>query len=563
MKLAPRFLLLASTLAALAPVALSGCGDDSQSVGLQVVVYGAADETGVIPSELDPFANCDTVRVCYSLIDDDTPESCTEVPYNERQTAIGSLPYDEKLSVSVECRQAVPDETTGKFVKVPVSRGETCPVAHGEGGSKEAEGVYMLPVSTFGPTYDPQAGRVTEPGTDARWGAAIIQMFNGMVLIAGGGDLKSECKEWAKADCVTQISATAELYSPATGVFSPLDPTGNRLMNDKRAFAAAVELPSNEIAIFGGLNATGAATDTVDIFDPVNLVFSPGKKMKKNRAYHTATLILEQDGGYVLLVGGFGMGEAYWEVWNPVQGTVAEGKLAESRWNHTANLVTKAIDPSITASRGMVLITGGEGTVNSAGVRDTMEIFDIQGLAGSGSGYVPEAFLLCSNDATEIKPAKKTMHAAALVPKRHFLYVAGGFSDVNHTDATRDICAFQIVQKSWWAQTNEFLLQKARGGLTATAMPGNQVLFAGGLTEKNSTLEISETVEVLFEYLNPNGDTKIEIGPDDTYPIKMLSGRWMHSALLGCDSKVLILGGLSGSVLAPSIDHSAELFNPQ
>lgn len=554
----------------------TGCADDEEPKGLYLYVFGPAEDD-VIPPELDPFAECDFVKVCYTLEDETKAAACTEAKYLDRAAALKSIPFDERLSVSVECRKSVTDTASGKLTKETTSRGQTCQVRHQKGSSLESRGVYMLPVATFGPTYDMVSERTTNPGTDGRWGAVTVELYDGTILIAGGASLKADeaCKsDFAKPSCVSQVSATAVVYDPAEGSFATLPDAGQQ-MTVKRAFAAAVQLPSEEIAIFGGIDGNGNATDSIDIYNPIDKTFRKATRtndkgaqvdatMRKSRAFHSATLILAQDGGYVLLVGGYGLGEAYWELWNPRKGSVLEGKLGASRWNHVATLISKEMDPTLPETNGLVIVSGGEDQDGeNAGVRDTLEVFDIGAIIDQKDKFVTEQYSLCSNEPAEVKPTPKTLAGAALVPARHFLYVAGGFSDINHATPTRDICVFNYVQRSWSAQTGQFKLGKARGGLTATSMPGNQILFAGGLTAGGTGLVAAETVELLFEYRNDKNELQIAIGPEDTYPIRMLSPRWMHNTIMGCDGKVLVVGGLAGTTVNASTDQTSEVYNPR
>jgi hypothetical protein len=208
-----------------------------------------------------------------------------------------------------------------------------------------------------------------------------------------------------------------------------------------------------------------------------------------------------------------------------------------------------------------VIIAGGEGggEPGSTTVRDDMEIFDV-----TAQMFDPEPVPLCSNQGeTSPAPAKKTLHAAAFVPKRHFLYVAGGFSDPKHQSPTKDICVWHTVQEKWSGEAGTFLLKKGRGGLTATALPGNVVLLAGGLTKKDQTLQVADTVEIVFEYLNDKGETVVDIGPGDAFPIPMLYPRWDHGAIPTADGKVLFFGGLKGLPTAPTMVEETEAFNPQ
>ncbi|GEM_PF-5589997 len=549
-----------------------GCGgEDSEPTGMSLKVFGPMDDEGIIAPELDPFTECTHVKVCNYDGETGKQLNCTEGDAGKKLT-IGSVEYEKEVKVSVECQKMFTDNESGKYSKEAVSRGQSCAMSVVKGKPKYPL-VYMLPVRSFGPTYDYETKRETNPGTDARWGSTITELWDGRMLVAGGAKPKSGC-DWASPMCVESPAASAVIYEPAYGTYLSL-PATDQQMTSKRAFAAAVRLPSDEIAIFGGIDGTGQSTATIDIFDPLTETFKRATKvnptsgertesaMKKGRAFHTATLILEQDGGYVLLAGGYGLGEGFWELWNPNLGVVLEGKLGTTRWNHTATFVDKNMDPDVTEAKGIVVIAGGEDTDgDNAGVRDTIEVFDVAALIEQKSGYVPDVQSLCSNDLGKVAAAAKTMHGAALIPARHFLYLAGGFNDVNHANPTADICVFNYVNRSWVAQTGAFTMKKPRGGLSATSMPGNQILFAGGITKNGAANEIASTVEILFEY-KKDGALQIAIGPEDeTFPIAMRSPRFMHQTAMGCDGKVYFIGGLSGNLMNIAADATSEVYNP-
>jgi hypothetical protein len=542
------------TFALLGGVLLNqGCGGGESPRLAAINICGAPD------ADLDPFNGCAFMKLCYKKKGEDKLRDCQLAAFFDAEDALSNLPYDEDISLVAECYDS--DPAAAKAApKNLLSKGQTVPFRFRPGTKKEdMEGfnVYLMQPSSFGPTLTfgngalPCAGNETAPFSD-RWGATATELFDSTVLIAGGvDDYDSGCGDWSNPDCVASAASTAELYNPRDGSFTLVGTGGTSLMTEKRAFAAAVRLPSEEVVIFGGVNAAGVATNSVDIYDPVGLSFTAGQPMLDTRARFTATLISSAEAGYILLVGGNGTGEATWEVWTPTMGTVANGQLNESRWNHTATLITKKVDAAV--KRNMVVLAGGEG---ADGVRDTVEIFDID-----ANQLDPVPIALCSNG---INPAaKKTMHAAAFVPKRHFLYLAGGFKDAKHAEPTKDICVWHSSQEKWSGEAGTFQLKNARGALTATALPGNVVLFAGGLTKTNGTLEVAKTVEIVFEYLNSKGETVVDIGPGDGFQIAMKNPRWDHGALLGADAKVIFFGGIASKPENFAQVKATELFNPQ
>ena len=538
----------------------SACGGGSFTVTM--TLYGPPAEY----VDLDPFKNCDFVKSCYQLVGESKLRDCVthESPgiTSGDSFTLSALPDGVKLNVVAACYDTDPMSSTPQpgYVR---SRGKSQPVTGTAGGSAEVY-VYMTPPASFGPSCSREDGQrtVTTPSFP-RWGATATELYDGTILIAGGVDeLVSGCSNWSDPGCITKTLLTAAIYDPGSGIFSLVGTSGSSQMPQGSAFAAAVRLPSEQVAIFGGISATGIPTDTVTLYDPVARTFAAvesGRKMLDSRSRFTATLISSAEGGFVLLVGGYGTGEATWELWTPTSGTIASGSLAESRWNHTATLVTKEMDPMI--GRDVVILIGGEGEgePGSTTVRDSMEIFDID-----ATQLDPMPIALCSNLSGNSPPARaKTMHATAFVPARHFLYIAGGFEDGKHEEPMQDICVWHTAQEKWAGEAGTFRLKTGRGALTATTLPGNAVLFSGGLIISQGDLHHAEAVEIVFEYVNGNTDeTVVDIGPGDGFEINMLSPRWDHRAIYGSDGKVLIFGGISGEPSSFSPVEFTELFNP-
>ena len=565
--------IIAVTAVLGAAIGHGGCfggGEGEMKHGLAVYIYGPAPEdfrdiAPFIHCGVDPtVCQCDYVKLCWMQKGSTSLKDCTTVPFEDASAAL-ELPYDTEVCVVAECYEGLLDPTTGQTVlDGPRARGQSCPVCFESGQADKQVTVYMLPITTFGPTYDPLDGAVTSTFAE-RWGAVSSALFDGSILIAGGADVSDGCADWSDPNCVDEVVSTAELYNPGSqqvllptvGKFDLVGTDVSQRMSEQRAFSAAVALPSGDVAIFGGLTGANTPSKTVDLYSPTYRTFMAGPPMEHTRGYHTATLISSEGDGFVLLVGGLGSGDATWEVWTPGVGTTASGQLNESRWHHTATLVNKALDQN---AREVVVIAGGEGqTPGAITVRDTLEIFDITNQAFQG-----EQPLLCSNGSIDSPQAvKKTLHAAAFVPKRHFVYIAGGFSDKEHVNPVRDICVWHTTQEKWQGEAGKFMLNKARGALSATALPGNVVLFAGGLTKSGGELQTVDTVEIVFEYLNENGETVVDIGPDAGFPITMITPRWNHGDIVGCDGKVLFYGGLGGSPASPTPLSATEVFNPQ
>jgi hypothetical protein len=113
----------------------------------------------------------------------------------------------------------------------------------------------------------------------------------GKVLVAGGSD-------------GTSTLASAELYDPETGTWSPTAP-----MHDARLRHTATLLPCGLVLVAGGEDDTGNAVSTVEVYDAVTGGWSVVGAMSAARATHAAALLTAGPAaGSVLVAGGVGSG---------------------------------------------------------------------------------------------------------------------------------------------------------------------------------------------------------------------------------------------------------------
>src|SRR6185295_4384846 len=207
--------------------------------------------------------------------------------------------------------------------------------------------------------------------TAVRAGSAAALLLDGRVLFTGGYNCAPAGQDG--------IWASAELYDPATGTFSP---TGS--MGTPREFQTATRLADGRVLIAGGYTAASPSAGTgitlasyrlvesaasvlktAELYDPATGRFTPTGSMSSIRDQHTATLL--QD-GRVLVIGGGGEGYASQktaDLYDPATGRFSRtGSMKTGRWLQTATLLQD----------GRVLVTGGRSPQDS--VYRSAELYD-------------------------------------------------------------------------------------------------------------------------------------------------------------------------------------------
>jgi hypothetical protein len=286
--------------------------------------------------------------------------------------------------------------------------------------------------------YDPATGTFSPTGSmgTARAFFTATLLSDGRVLVAGGGP-----PTWVHPG---PDLASAELYDPATGMFSP---TGS--MGVPREDHTATLLRDGRVLITGGNDSGNRAVASAELYDPKTGTFSPTGSMATARGYHTATLLAD---GRVLITGGdpCGWGNcdrlASAEVYDPKTGKFsASGSMSTARGFHTATLLAD----------GRVLIAGGD----TADVR--AEIFD------------PKTGTFSPTGSTT---APRTHASATLLADGRVLIAGGG----DHYD-TRDFLASAEIfdpKTGTFSPTGTMLAARSWG--QANLLENGRVLVTGG-----------------------------------------------------------------------------------
>ena len=221
--------------------------------------------------------------------------------------------------------------------------------------------------------YDPATDTYTATGSMAHGRvlhtATLLQ--DGKVLVVGGAGEAINLDPTSGGESSGAPLATAEIYDPASGTFSP---TGS--LATGRTFHTATLLQDGKVLIVGGTDATSKSLASAEIYDPASGTFSPTGSMTDVRSFHTATLL--QD-GKVLIVGGSssssGSGSSgvdpatqSAELYDPSSGTFTKltAPLVAPRALHTATLLQD----------GKVLIAGGLDMGGSGSLLASAELYD-------------------------------------------------------------------------------------------------------------------------------------------------------------------------------------------
>jgi len=285
--------------------------------------------------------------------------------------------------------------------------------------------------------YDPATGVWTATGamTAPRSGHTATLLPNGKVLVAGGADTPTN-------DDVSPFLATAELYDPATGVW-----TATGAMTNPRYFHTATLLPNGQVLVAGGFGNSGPLA-SAELYDPATGVWTATGAMTAPRYGHTATLL---PNGKVLVTGLPDRPTvASAELYDPATGAwAATGAMIAPRQGHTASLLPN----------GKVLAAGGD---NSSGFLASGELYDLATGVWTTTGAMT---------------AKRDAHTASLLPNGQVL-VAGGYAYGYGDSGFLASAELYDPATGLWTATGS--MTTPRYGQTASLLPNGQVLAAGG-----------------------------------------------------------------------------------
>ena len=453
-----------------------------------------------------------------------------------------------------------------------LSRGRSVPVEVTPSSGLQNLYVYFGRTNSFYPLTN-VSQLAPQSLTRGRVGHTVTVTNQNQVIIAGGGvPDEEELGRWwlgeglASQTSVEIIDETLNDVSPHNFCNSELCNTGKIPpaacdlqgcmdgMNYARIWHTATALPTGQVVIAGGYTddlfgkpvplADTAGGGIVEVFHP-----GLGQKMdilsyslSKPRAGHSATLI-DPINFQVLIVGGDLDGQATWEIWNPYSGSSGPQVLPDAtpRRHHTATL----FDVPGTGGQA-VLIAGGE---SETAALDSILIYSVS-----------EARMVAH--PTGMVKGPRTQLSAGIDRENGYIYLVGGFIDVNHTTPSQAIDVYDVTIDQCLTEAQGLNLTTARGALSTAVTVDGSLVITGGAGTTGAALS---TAEGIHKYLtvDANGQYIQKIEHAYLEPI-MPTGRFGHRTVTTNTGLVLLVGGLQGGaseILSPVL--SLDVYNPK
>jgi hypothetical protein len=277
-------------------------------------------------------------------------------------------------------------------------------------------------------------------------------LLNGDVLVAGGleGD--------SLGDLGTDNTNTAQLFNVRTGQWEAVPG-----MNQARQMQTANLLPSGQVLVAGGIDASGASTKTAEIYDPVSNTWTQAASMLGAHSQHTATSLAD---GNVLVAGG-----NLATLGSPSPSAVVEQyNPTSARWVSTQTLGSSRRWHSAFRVGDRVVVTGGY-MANGAALNST-ELF----AAGSwkNGGVLPSA----------------VGQAMGMVTSGGGVLLAGGYTGAG---VISDVRSYDLNSAKWTLLQGTLALARAEAG--SAVLNDGSLLLVGGKDNVTGTTGQVEKVD--------------------------------------------------------------------
>ncbi|WP_407562914.1 kelch repeat-containing protein [Streptomyces sp. 184] len=231
--------------------------------------------------------------------------------------------------------------------------------------------------------YDPATRGWTATGAmhEGRFAHAATLLADGRVLVTGGVAPRSALSQRALA--------SAEVYDPATGEWTPTDEP----MNDARASHPAVLLRNGNVLVAGGMAPIGrglfAGQSFCEVYAPAAGTWTPTGDLRSVRKSHQATLLRD---GTVLVTGGDSPGLQDDWTYNPYsQWTAERYDPATGAWTAAEGMSTgRSHHRAVLLRSGRLLVIGGtDDSTFDVGYQNA-EVYDPQARKWTATGGMVE-----------------------------------------------------------------------------------------------------------------------------------------------------------------------------
>jgi lysophospholipase L1-like esterase len=322
------------------------------------------------------------------------------------------------------CGSAVPDQNASYIQVFP-----DCFHPNAEGHRQLADLVKDSMTAT--------AWTAAEPMVSAHGNTAMARLKDGRLLVVSGQDVPGH------------VTATAELYDPATGHWSR---TGD--VNQARdSFRQPVTLPDGKVLMAAGSDENATADHaTAELYDPATERWSYTGSLATSRRY--PVIVGLRDGRVLAATGAHGPPDgsrflSSAELYDPATG----------RWAFTGDAIVRRESASgILLDDGRVLLLGGYTCCDV--FPPTTELYDPATGAWTQAGDLPSG-----------------RSGAALVVLRDGRVLAAGGGSNTSNGPLAEALLFDPGTGRWTATQN---MRLARGGAAAALLEDGRVLVAGG-----------------------------------------------------------------------------------
>lgn len=311
-----------------------------------------------------------------------------------------------------------------------------------------------------------------------------------------------------------------------------------------RALGTASLLADGRVLIAGGGDGSilsPAGTASSELYDPVSRTLSAGPSMAASRAFHTATTLPD---GRVLLAGGIGdslgNGTASCEIFHPASGQfLAAGPMTVPRAGHGAALLQD----------GRVLVCGGipsfvGGSTNLGAV--------LNAAWNTGEVYDPAADVWTPVQNAMGSP--RFLPAVAILPSGAVL-VASGINGATNlfgqaVPSFTATCDYYAPAANSFAPAPGIGSGAARAGASTALLPSGDLLIAGGVVSGLLGVPAATDTTRIFT-------TGMVFAAGPALP----AAAALPGVALLSSGKLLIAGGVNGTLLAPTATASAAVFD--